>query len=421
MTALRPRRRVAALALAGATLLPAPVASAAPVSADQGAASVHTEAERPSRDALRLLAQPPFAPTDLSLLNTQSYPQGPPMQPAPPREITAEELVKQLKTTLKPRGHRAVEEGLAVFRSSRIATVVPDLNLRAALASLAGSPAQASIQAIRHGVFHRVYFGTPPNPAATAQVVVGPNGPEIIFNQRFRYEDFRLLGVVLSHETLHQDSQVNDNEELINSALQLAYYGQLLLKEPQVATSRTELSRRHNTGLMALLNTRDARGSQRLTHATGNVLPGAANSLPSFGAAFLGITPDGGTGTDPTSTPGNANLDFFLRAITCTRQTGAAFNTATVEVLDCRQTWATPSERIRLARLLKLRIPQPPSRLPHREDKPWKAPASPLSGEPGKPITWGMGTDARPSHSDTTESRSGSALLRLVNAVTRSQ
>ncbi|WP_314251660.1 hypothetical protein [Streptomyces sp. DSM 40907] len=115
------------------------------------------------------------------------------MQPAPPREITTEELVKGLKAALKPRGHRAVEEALAVFRSSQIATVVPDPNLRTALASLAGSPAQAGIQAIRSGVFQRVYFGTPPNPAATAQVLIGPNGPEIVYHQRFRYEDFRLL------------------------------------------------------------------------------------------------------------------------------------------------------------------------------------------------------------------------------------
>jgi hypothetical protein len=83
--------------------------------------------------------------------------------------------------------------------------------------------------------------------------------------------------------------------------------------------------------------------------------------LPSFGAAFLGVTPDGGTATDPTSTPGNVNLDFFLSAITKTRQRGAAFDTATVRLLDTRQAWATPCERIRLARLLKLRIPTPPA------------------------------------------------------------
>ncbi|MFD9034506.1 hypothetical protein ACFVZW_25715 [Streptomyces sp. NPDC059567] len=384
MTTLRSRRRVAALALTAATLLPSPVAAATPVTADQGAAGAHAEVGDPSREALRQLAQPPFPPTDLSLLNTQSYPQGPPMQPAPPRETTAEGLVEQLKKTLKPRGHRAVDEGLAVFHSAQIATVVPDLNLRAALASLAGSPAQASVQAIRSGVFHHVYFGTPPNPAATAQVVIGPNGPEIVYHQRFRYEDFRLLGVVFAHETLHQDPQVNDNEELTNTALQTAYYGQLLLKEPHVATGRTELSRRINTALMALLNTRDARGRQRLTQSTGNVLPGAANPLPSFGAAFLGITPDGGTGTDPTSTPGNANLDSFLNSITRTRQTGAAFDTTTVELLNRRQAWATPRERVRLARLLELRI----SHLSKPDVAAQRLrPQEPLEG-------WGIGIDA---------------------------
>ncbi|MFF9490610.1 hypothetical protein [Streptomyces sp. NPDC014676] len=283
------------------------------------------------------------------------------MEPAPPREITAKELVRQLKATLKPRGHRTVEEGLAVFRSSQIATVMPDANLRAALASLAGSPAQGSIQAIRDGLFSQVVFGTTPNPNAIAQVIAAEPQPYIVFNQRFRYEDFRLLGRVFSHETLHSDRNLNANEELIASTLDGAYYGQLLLEQPQLATSRTELSRRSNTQLMALLNTRDSRGRQRLIQSTGNVLPDSATPLPSFGAAFLGITPNGSTATDPTSTPGNANLDFFLSAITDTRQRGAEFNTATVRLLDIRQAWATPRERIRLARLLKLRIPAPPA------------------------------------------------------------
>lgn len=126
-----------------------------------------------------MLTQPPFRPTDRGLLNTQSYPQGPPMQPARPREITTEEVVKQLRTTLAPRARPAVKQGLAVFHSQQIAAVVSDLNLRAALASLVGSPGQAGIQTIRDGVLHRVYIGTT------------PNGPEMIFNQRFRYEDFR--------------------------------------------------------------------------------------------------------------------------------------------------------------------------------------------------------------------------------------
>ncbi|MFE7779261.1 hypothetical protein ACFU5O_36440 [Streptomyces sp. NPDC057445] len=246
-----------------AMLLPAVLATAAPASADQGPTSAYLVDRDSDRRALRLLAQPPFPPTDLSLLSTVAYPDGPPMEPAPPREITAEELVKQLKATLKPRGHRAVEKGLAVFRSQQIAALVPDSNLRAALASLAGSPAQASIQTIRDGSFRLrlATFGATPNPDAIAQVVLTPDEQDrdIVFNQRYRYEDFRLLGVVFSHETLHSDRLLNANEELIASTLNNAYYGQLILKQPHLDAS-TELSRRLNTALMAHLNTRDARG-----------------------------------------------------------------------------------------------------------------------------------------------------------------
>jgi hypothetical protein len=286
------------------------------------------------------------------------------MRPAPPREITVQELAWQLTATLRLRGGRALAAGWVAFTDPRIITVIPDPILRAALASLAGSAAQASIQTIRDGVFHRVYFGAL-SASAIAQVVPTQDGPDIVVNQRYRYEDFRILGDSLSHETLHQDPQLNANEEAIISTLDRTYYGRLLLQQPHLATGRTELSRRHNTALMALLNTRDAFGRQRLTYATGNVLPGAANPLPSFAAAFLGTTPDGRTATDPTRTPGNANLDFFLSAVTRTRQRNAGFDSATVALLDRHQAWASPEERIRLARLLRLRIDPCPARQSH--------------------------------------------------------
>jgi hypothetical protein len=144
MTVFRAHRRAAALTVVAVAMLSAPLAAVTPAAAAHGP-SAQAEVGDRGREALRLLAQPPFPPTDLSLLNTLSYPEGPPMQPAPPREITQRDLVHQLRATLRLRSHHAVEEGLAVFHSSQIATVVPDPNLRAALASLAGSPAQASV------------------------------------------------------------------------------------------------------------------------------------------------------------------------------------------------------------------------------------------------------------------------------------
>ncbi|MEV7174693.1 hypothetical protein AB0O18_34000 [Streptomyces sp. NPDC093224] len=86
---------------------------------------------------------------------------------------------------------------------------------------------QAGIQAMRSGVFQRVHFDTPPNTAATAQVLIGP---EIVYHQRFRSTDFRLLRAAFSHEALHQDPQVKDNGELIATTLHIAHYGQLFLK-----------------------------------------------------------------------------------------------------------------------------------------------------------------------------------------------
>ncbi|MFI2367818.1 hypothetical protein [Streptomyces sp. NPDC018833] len=393
MTALPIRHRAAALALAAVTLLPASVAADAPVAADSGALTAQTT---PDREAVRLLTRPPFPPTDLSLLSTGAYPDGPLMEPAPPREISVRELTEQLTVTLRPRGRHALEEGLAVFRSPQITAVVPDAGLRAALASLTGSPGQGSIRAIRQGIFSRVVFGITPRPEAIAMVLSGPPTdprPFIVFNQRYRYEDFRLLGDVFSHETLHRADANNDNEEAINEALNIAYYGQLLLQLPRLATSRTELARRLNTRLMALLNTRDARGRQRLTHSTGNVLPGAAITLPSLAALQLGITPVGRTATDPTRTPGNANLDFYLGAITRTRQTRADFGTATVQFLDRRQAWASPGERLRLARLLELRLPHRP-REPYGSAQPSVQRAQRVDGASGSmdslyaPMQW---------------------------------
>ncbi|GAA3482306.1 hypothetical protein [Streptomyces yanii] len=143
MTVLSARHSAVILTLASAMLLPTSLAAAAPPApADQGATSAHAEVGDPSRETLRLLAQSPFPPTDLSLLTTGAYPDGPPVEPAPPREITVRELTKQLKATLKPRGRRAIEGGLAAFHNPQIIAVMPDPNLRAALASLAGSPVQ---------------------------------------------------------------------------------------------------------------------------------------------------------------------------------------------------------------------------------------------------------------------------------------
>ncbi|MEU4681480.1 hypothetical protein [Micromonospora sp. NPDC023737] len=313
--------------------------TAAPAHADQGKQC----------PAERLLAQPPFPPTNVNLFTPQTYPQASPMVPAPPRQITETQLRVELVKALLPRAHRdpgVVVRGLLVFDDPKIRKIIPDPNLRAALASLVGGPSEVSVETIRSGLYAEVLFADL-DPSAIAEV--RPPGPRILFNERYRYEDFRLLGVAMAHETLHQDPNISPKEELIAYALHSGYYGQVLLENPTLAASRTELTRRTNTQLLALVNTRDAKGRQSLTANRGNVFPGA-KPLANFRSLF-----PADLGAD---TPGNADLDAFLSAMTKTRQRGADFDDATIALLDVRLLWASPEGRLRVAKLLQLQLPK---------------------------------------------------------------
>lgn len=114
----------------------------------------------------------------------------------------------------------------------------------------------------------------------------GSTRPEIVFNQRYQFEDFRLLTPTMGHEPLHQDPAVSNKEELIANALDTLIHGQLLLKDPELATSGTELARGLNTDFTARINTRDQQGNIRLFTSTGLIFPESGSSAPSFGSFF---------------------------------------------------------------------------------------------------------------------------------------
>ncbi|WBB93373.1 hypothetical protein [Verrucosispora sp. WMMC514] len=313
--------------------------------------------------AERVLAQPPFPPTNVNLFTPQTYAQAPPMVPAPPRRITEAQLRVQLAKALSPRAKRhpgVVARGLAVFDDRKIKKIIPDPNLRAALASLVGGPSEVSVDTIRSGLYARVIFTALPA-STVAQVSPDAQGdPEILFNERYRFENFSLLGVAMAHETLHQDPEISTMEEYIAFALHSGYYGQVLLEQPKLATGGTELTRRTNTQLLALVNTRDAKGRQSLTANRGNVFPGG-KPLANFRSIFpANLGP---------ATPGNPDLDAFLSAMTKTRQRNANFDQATADLLDVRLLWSPPEGRLRVAKLLQLKLP--------KGCPPWPQPAVP--------------------------------------------
>ncbi|MEV5695355.1 hypothetical protein [Micromonospora globbae] len=342
----------AGLALAGMV----GAAAAAPAQADQAID------QRKQCPAERVLTQPPFPPTNMNLFTPETYPQASPMVPAPPRRINETQLRVELVKALLLRAVRqpgVLVRALLIFEDPQIKKIIPDPNLRAALASLVGGPSEVSVDTIRSGIYTEVVFAN--LPSSTIAQVSGPPA-RILFNERYRYEKFSLLGVAMAHETLHQDSAVSALEEYIATALHAGYFGQVLLEQPRLATGGTELTRRLNTLLMALLNTRDAKGRQSLTADRGNVFPGG-KPLANFRSIFpADLGP---------ATPGNTDLDAFLSAMTRTQQRNSDFDQATADLLDARLLWASPEGRLRVAKLLQLDLPQ--------GCPPWPKPRVPAS------------------------------------------
>jgi hypothetical protein len=304
--------------------------------------------------AQNILKKPPFTPTNVSLFSPGLYTGASTTLPAAARTITDSQLKSQLNSTLTKQlngNSCAAAQTTALFDNAALKATVPNSNLRAALLSLKGTAADSAISTIQSGAFRSVKFGTTPDPTAIAMVIPNTGGqkPDIIVNSKYQYEDFRLLGPILGHETLHQDTAVDKKEELIAHSIDSIVYGQALLTTPTLASSNTELTRRENTKLMARINSRDTNGNVRLTTSTGNVYPGSTVNLANFAANF----PSGGT-----DTPGSSNLVAQLKAVTGTTvPSTAGFNDATIALLDNNERALNASQVVQLAKTLQLNVP----------------------------------------------------------------
>jgi hypothetical protein len=271
---------------------------------------------------------------------------------------TGAKLRVLIASTLAKRAYhdpQIVKRGLADFDDPQLKQLIPDSRLRAGLATLEGTIGSNAIDVIRSGVYNQVRFGdvisVPAEIAPIAEVIAPPAGgtkPDIVFNQIYQYEDPRLLGVTLSHETLHQDPQDSDTEELIANYLTTLVYGQEVLENPSLARSGTALTRIDNTLLLAVINDRDVQGRLRLEFSEENIFPGGSVAVTTFASIF---NPQPG---DDTS--GNAHLDDMLSQVTGIEVTDARFNQTTVDLLDQNQNLFSPTEIIAIAVILGLRV-----------------------------------------------------------------
>lgn len=317
----------------------------------------HAPAE--AQTATDTLKQPPFEPTDTSLFLPEVYSDAPPTQPAssgPTDEATLRQKLSDLLNQRFPGSPKTVNQALAIFDSQSTKAIVPDPRLRAALVALKGTAGEAAIAGTLDGTYNTVRFGVPCCDAI-AQVIPQTDGTlHIVFNEKYEFEDFRLMASVMAHEALHQDPTVSNKEELTAYAIEFLVYGQFLLENPDLATLGTELARSNNTGLMARLNSRDAEGKLRLLTSTGNLFPGDTSNVfvPYFAAPFEPLG---------DSTPGNKVLKGYLRKVVPAKKVPRRphFNDKTLLLLDKYQKVFTAAEVVQLAEILLLDTSPPSS------------------------------------------------------------
>lgn len=294
-----------------------------------------------------ILKKAPFAPSDVNMFTPQVYSSAPALVPASKPKTLAE--LKSMICSIASKRFKGnttlIKQALAVIDDPKLKAVVPDFRLRASLAMLKGTPGESAIDAIKNGNFKGVEFGPVLNDG-TGFVVIKPGDTKgtIVINPRLQYEDPRTLGTLLAHESLHSDDPSSQKEELVAHSIESIIWGQMIKEDPALARSGTEMVRRENTKLMALLNSRDTNGNIRLTTSQGNVYPGGTE-LANFATAF------GPLGAD---TPGNATMQAMLKRITNLPMTGANFSDATVSTLDQNIKYFSATDWVTIARSLKL-------------------------------------------------------------------
>jgi hypothetical protein len=305
------------------------------------------------QQATLILQRPPFAATDNEMFTPQAY-GGSPLVPAEDAPTDEQSLKNQLKSLLERRfglGNSRVNETLAIFDASEAKAIVPDPRLRAALVALNGTAEEPAIAGALDGTYSAVRFADIPGTGkARAVFPKGDGQGEIQFNNKYQYEDFRLLASTMAHETFSGDPDNSEKEELVAESIDTLVYAKFLLESPELAHSGTELARRSNTELMARINTRDQNANLRLFVANGDdVLPGnIVGPLPYFGAIS---EPSG------SDTPGSELLRQMVQEVVGSGVTvppDAGFDDNTLALLDQNQRLFTPYQVLRLTQILKL-------------------------------------------------------------------
>ena len=315
-----------------------------------------------SATALDTLKQPPFPPTDVSLFTPDVYSAAPPMVPAAQNPSGETVMRNKLKGLLERRfgvGTTQVSEGLATYDSASTKSIVPSARLRATLVSLKGTVGEPAIMGALDGTYGKIYFGPPrPCPCDPVEQVFLPSGSTklaIVFNEKYKYEDFRILAPDMAHAVLHRDLLGGKKEGAVLASIQSLVYAQFVLQAPSLATSGTALARDANTELMARINSRDATGRLRLFPSTSGSGDNCCGIFPrgTFVPYFVALFEPLGDANNP----GSSILKQMVRNVVgsgVTLPQTVNFDDNTLQLLDSNQKAFTNAQLVRLATILKL-------------------------------------------------------------------
>jgi hypothetical protein len=297
-----------------------------------------------SLTATEILAARPLRPTDHSLLTPAIYPDAPATVPATGSDLAvnqARQMLVAYEQVDHPGSAADRQAALDFYDNGTAAAKIPNNSLRAAAAALSGTWAAAAqfvmTAATTSGgnpLYTSVDFGTTSAPAVAMVFGAGTSDPDqlkIVFNDRYRHENPFLFTSYLAHEALHEDLQVNNIEESVNTSLDNLFAISQLARHPDLSRLGSELSRRLNVRTLERLNSgtgttlglyHDNRGRQ--------VYPGSNVATEH---SWWDYADTGERGT----TPGNALLSSYLTNLhhgSGSACSGAMFSKALLDCID---------------------------------------------------------------------------------------
>ena len=322
----------------------------------------------PETLAATILRGGPTEPRDIELFRPAIYAAASSLTPAQgpaPAEDEVRTRLAAFTAVRFPDDPASRDRVMTRFDSGLVAFKIPDPTLRAAFASLTGTIAEPAIDLFVTGtrtisdvaVFVGIEFGPVSASGIYAQshAVEGGRHARLVVDEALSSEHFALFTGILAHEILHHDIFTNDAEEAVAHWIEAMVHAQVISRAPEVAYLGTKLSRRTNTLVLAMLNSRNA-GSPGITlRAPGgtSIFPGSPLGPPDFATWVAG------RGRTVEATPAPLFLRTVMESIV-TDPTAIPrellFDTDAIELLSggLNDEWLSRSDRVRLAILLQL-------------------------------------------------------------------